>query len=119
MSSRAILFLQLGGPETLEDVPGFLYRLFSDPDVIRVRPALLRKAIAAAIALARKKASRELYRAIPRGICPRLAPWMPLSERSTVRFAPCSLPPERCGSARLLRPNLTHWAQPSGGSQEH
>ena len=67
MNDRAILFLQLGGPETLEDVPGFLYRLFSDPDVIRVRPALLRKAIAAAIAFARKKASRELYRAIGGG----------------------------------------------------
>ncbi len=61
MSSRAILFLQLGGPETLEEVPGFLYRLFSDPDVIRVKPSLLRKAIAASIAIGRKKASRELY----------------------------------------------------------
>ncbi|MDQ5858953.1 MAG: ferrochelatase, partial [Acidobacteriota bacterium] len=54
MTDRAILFLQLGGPETLKDVPSFLYRLFSDPDVIRVKPALVRKAIAASIALARK-----------------------------------------------------------------
>jgi protoporphyrin/coproporphyrin ferrochelatase len=67
VTSRAILFLQLGGPETLKDVPGFLYRLFSDPDVIRVKPALLRKAIAAAIALGRKKASRQLYRSIGGG----------------------------------------------------
>jgi ferrochelatase len=65
--SGAILFLQLGGPENLDEVPGFLYRLFSDPDVIRVRPALLRKAIAASIALGRKKASRELYRSIGGG----------------------------------------------------
>ena len=64
---RAILFLQLGGPETLDDVPGFLYRLFSDPDVTRVKPALLRKAIAGAITLGRKKASRELYRSIGGG----------------------------------------------------
>ncbi|MEP6994278.1 MAG: ferrochelatase [Acidobacteriota bacterium] len=64
---RAILFLQLGGPETLEEVPAFLYRLFSDPDVIRVRPALLRKAIAAAIAVGRKKASRALYASIGGG----------------------------------------------------
>jgi ferrochelatase len=64
---RAVLFLQLGGPENLEEVPGFLYRLFSDPDVIRVRPPILRKAIAASIALARKKASRELYRSIGGG----------------------------------------------------
>ncbi len=67
MTRRAVLFLQLGGPETLDDVPGFLYRLFSDPDVIRVRPALLRKAIAASIALGRKKASRALYASIGGG----------------------------------------------------
>src|SRR5215471_7590570 len=67
LSKRAVLFLQLGGPETLDDVPGFLYRLFSDPDVIRVRPALLRKAIAAAIALGRKKTSRALYASIGGG----------------------------------------------------
>lgn len=66
-SDRAILFLQLGGPENLEQVPGFLYRLFSDPDVIRVRPAILRKAIAAGIALGRQRASRELYRSIGGG----------------------------------------------------
>ncbi len=67
MTKRAVLFLQLGGPETLDDVPGFLYRLFSDPDVIRVRPALLRKAIAASIALGRKKKSRDLYASIGGG----------------------------------------------------
>jgi ferrochelatase len=67
MTDRAILFLQLGGPENLDEVPGFLYRLFSDPDVIRVRPAILRKMIAASIALARKRASRELYRSIGGG----------------------------------------------------
>ena len=64
---RAILFLQLGGPENLEEVPRFLYRLFSDPDVIPVRPVILRKAIAASIALGRKRASRELYRSIGGG----------------------------------------------------
>ncbi len=67
MSSRAILFLQLGGPETLQEVPGFLYRLFSDPEVIRVRPAILRKGIAGAITLARKGVSRKLYASIGGG----------------------------------------------------
>ncbi len=61
---RAILFLQLGGPENLEEVPRFLYRLFSDPDVLRIRPAILRNLVAASIALGRKRVSRELYRAI-------------------------------------------------------
>ena len=67
MTDRAVLFLQLGGPENLDEVPGFLYRLFSDPDVIRVRPAILRKAIAASIAFGRRNTSRELYRAIGGG----------------------------------------------------
>ena len=67
MTRRAILFLQLGGPETLDEVPRFLYRLFSDPDVLRIRPALLRKAVAAAIAGARTKASRKLYASIGGG----------------------------------------------------
>ncbi len=66
-TDRAILFLQLGGPENLDEVPGFLYRLFSDPDVIRVRPAILRKAIAAAIAFTRKSTSRKLYASIGGG----------------------------------------------------
>jgi len=67
VTDRAILFLQLGGPENLDEVPGFLYRLFSDPDVIRVKPAILRKAIAASIAFGRRNTSRELYRAIGGG----------------------------------------------------
>jgi ferrochelatase len=67
VTERAILFLQLGGPETLKEVPSFLYRLFSDPDVIRVKSTILRKAIAASIALARKGASRKLYASIGGG----------------------------------------------------
>ncbi|HEY6066136.1 MAG TPA: ferrochelatase [Thermoanaerobaculia bacterium] len=67
MADRAILFLQLGGPENLQEVPGFLYRLFSDPDVIRVKSAIVRKAIAASIALARTRASRKLYASIGGG----------------------------------------------------
>ena len=66
-AKRAILFLQLGGPENLDEVPGFLYRLFSDPDVIRVKPAILRKGIAAAIAIGRKNTSRRLYASIGGG----------------------------------------------------
>jgi ferrochelatase len=66
-ASRAILFLQLGGPENLDEVPRFLYRLFADPDVIRVKPAILRKAIAATIAVTRKNTSRKLYAAIGGG----------------------------------------------------
>lgn len=67
MTDRAILFLQLGGPETLADVRGFLYRLFSDPEVIRVRSDLLRKFIAASIALTRTGTSKKMYAKIGGG----------------------------------------------------
>jgi ferrochelatase len=67
LTDRAILFLQLGGPETLADVRGFLYRLFSDPEVIRVRSSLLRKFIASSIALTRAGTSKKMYAAIGGG----------------------------------------------------
>jgi protoporphyrin/coproporphyrin ferrochelatase len=86
VTPRAILFLQLGGPETLADVPAFLYRLFSDPDVLRVKPALLRKALAGALAIGRKKASRRLYASIGGG-----SPIRRLTEQQAV------------GTQRLLR----------------
>ena len=31
-----VLLLNLGGPETMGDVEGFLYNLFADPDIIRL-----------------------------------------------------------------------------------
>ena len=31
-----VLLLNLGGPETLDDVQSFLYNLFADPDIIRL-----------------------------------------------------------------------------------
>lgn len=61
MEQRAILFLNLGGPETQADVRDFLYRLFSDPEIIRVRFSPLRKLIAWAISTSREKESKELY----------------------------------------------------------
>jgi ferrochelatase len=67
VTERAVLFLQLGGPETLADVPGFLYRLFADPEVIRVRSGLLRRAIAASIAITRSGTSKKMYAAIGGG----------------------------------------------------
>jgi len=67
MTERAVLFLQLGGPETLADVRGFLYRLFADPEVIRVRSALLRRAIAASIAITRAGTSKKMYASIGGG----------------------------------------------------
>jgi len=62
-----VLLLNLGGPETLEDVCPFLYNLFSDPEIIRIKNPMLRKLLAQIIARTRQGKSKELYRQIGGG----------------------------------------------------
>jgi len=62
-----ILLFNLGGPETLSEVKPFLYRLFSDPEIIHVKWSPLRKAIAYAIATLRRRTSEGYYRQIGGG----------------------------------------------------
>jgi protoporphyrin/coproporphyrin ferrochelatase len=62
-----VLLFNLGGPESLDDVKPFLYRLFSDPEIIRVKWSPLRKAIAYTIATVRKKTSQGYYSQIGGG----------------------------------------------------
>ncbi len=62
-----ILLLNLGGPESLEDVEPFLYDLFSDRQIIRLGPSFLQKPIARLIAGRRAPTSRENYRKIGGG----------------------------------------------------
>ncbi|KAK1390151.1 Ferrochelatase [Heracleum sosnowskyi] len=64
-----VLLLNLGGPETLEDVQPFLFNLFADPDIIRL-PRLFRflqKPLAQFISVARAPKSKEGYAAIGGG----------------------------------------------------
>ena len=64
-----VLLLNLGGPETLDDVQPFLYNLFADPDIIRLPAPLqfLQPAIAQLVSVARAPKSREGYEAIGGG----------------------------------------------------
>jgi len=64
-----ILFLNLGGPESLDEVEDFLYNLFNDPDIIRLPGPLkpLQSFIARRIATARAPSSREAYESIGGG----------------------------------------------------
>jgi ferrochelatase len=64
---RGVLLFNLGGPEKLEDVRPFLYNLFSDPEIIRIRSDILRKLLAWLIAVTRQRKSRALYRQIGGG----------------------------------------------------
>ena len=65
--SRGVILFNLGGPETLADVRPFLYNLFSDPDIIRIKSDLFRKTLAWLVAFARQRKSRNLYRQIGGG----------------------------------------------------
>lgn len=64
-----VLLLNLGGPETLEDVQPFLYNLFADPDIIRLPSAakFLQPLIARVISTLRAPKSSEGYKAIGGG----------------------------------------------------
>jgi ferrochelatase len=61
--------LNLGGPETQEDVEGFLYNLFADPDIIRLPDILsgLQKPLAYFIAKKRAPKSAAAYLTIGGG----------------------------------------------------
>ncbi|KAK8953118.1 hypothetical protein KSP40_PGU007806 [Platanthera guangdongensis] len=64
-----VLLLNLGGPETLDDVKPFLFNLFADPDIIRL-PRLfcfLQKPLAFLISSFRAPKSKEAYASIGGG----------------------------------------------------
>jgi ferrochelatase len=65
--SYGVLLFNLGGPETLADVRPFLFNLFSDPDIIRIRNGVARRTLAWLIATLRQNTSRNLYRQIGGG----------------------------------------------------
>lgn len=63
-----VILLNLGGPDSLDDVEPFLFNLFSDRKIIRLSPfPFLQKFIAARIAAKRAPKSREAYRLIGGG----------------------------------------------------
>ncbi|RZC17529.1 ferrochelatase-2, chloroplastic-like [Glycine soja] len=64
-----VLLLNLGGPETLEDVQPFLFNLFADPDIIRLPRifSFLQKPLAQFVSVARAPKSKEGYASIGGG----------------------------------------------------
>ncbi|XP_021749934.1 ferrochelatase-1, chloroplastic-like [Chenopodium quinoa] len=64
-----VLLLNLGGPDTLNDVQPFLFNLFADPDIIRL-PSLFRflqRPLAQLISMLRAPKSKEGYASIGGG----------------------------------------------------
>src|SRR4051812_48083655 len=64
-----VVLLNLGGPETLDDVEPYLFNLFSDPYILEFPWLLgwLRRPLAARIAKRRAPESKENYRKIGGG----------------------------------------------------
>lgn len=62
-----VLLLNLGGPETLDDVRPFLFNLFADPDIIRLPFRFLQKPLAWLISSQRYKKSSGYYAQIGGG----------------------------------------------------
>jgi protoporphyrin/coproporphyrin ferrochelatase len=64
-----VMLLNLGGPDTLDDVQPFLYNLFADPDIIRLPPPFrfLQPLIAKVISTLRAPKSAKAYKSIGGG----------------------------------------------------
>src|SRR5947208_6108201 len=60
MPRRAVVLMNLGGPDSLAAVRPFLYNLFSDPAIIGL-PAALRLPLAWGIAAQRARTARGIY----------------------------------------------------------
>lgn len=62
-----VLLLNLGGPKTIRDVKPFLYRLFSDPDILVGVPSPVRQILAFAISQIKGASSIRAYQEIGGG----------------------------------------------------
>lgn len=61
---EAIVLLNMGGPNDLDEVQIFLHNMFNDPYIIRTKSTLLRRFIAKMITLTRTVKSQDIYRQI-------------------------------------------------------
>ena len=62
--SKAIVLLNMGAPNNLDEVELFLKNMFNDENIITVKSKFLRKFIAFMITTSRKKTAKENYRQI-------------------------------------------------------
>jgi len=59
---KAIILLNMGGPNNLEEVELFLKNMFNDPNILTMKSGLLRRFIAGMITFMRTESSQEIYR---------------------------------------------------------
>ncbi len=61
---EAILLLNMGGPNNLEEVELFLKNMFADPNILTMKSSLLRKFVGGMITFTRTESSQEIYRTL-------------------------------------------------------
>ncbi len=64
MKKEAIVLLNMGGPNNLDEVEMFLTNMFNDKNILTMKSGLLRKFIATMITFSRTEKSQEIYRQI-------------------------------------------------------
>ncbi len=62
MAKEAIVLLNMGGPNNLEEVEMFLKNMFNDKNILTMKSNLLRKFVAGMITFSRTESSQEIYR---------------------------------------------------------
>ncbi len=62
MAKEAVVLLNMGGPNNLEEVEMFLKNMFNDKNILTMKSNLLRKFIAGMITFSRTESSQEIYR---------------------------------------------------------
>ena len=62
MAKEAVVLLNMGGPNNLEEVEVFLRNMFADKNILTMKSALLRKFVGGMIVFTRTESSQEIYR---------------------------------------------------------
>ena len=62
MKKEAIILLNMGGPNNLEEVEVFLKNMFNDKNILTMKSNLLRKLVGGMIVFNRTESSQEIYR---------------------------------------------------------
>ncbi len=62
MKKEAVILLNMGGPNNLEEVETFLKNMFADENILTMKSGLLRKFVGSMIVFNRTESSQEIYR---------------------------------------------------------
>ena len=64
MAKEAVVLLNMGGPNNLEEVELFLKNMFADKNILTMKSNLLRKFVGGMIVFSRTESSQEIYRSL-------------------------------------------------------